>query len=146
VLALDLLGSIGLSRDGFAKLLPGSVVRACQLASLAGVRGIFYSRTPPSFLRTAGCLGAVQADEITYAPSTGFAMTMAAKNVGETLTRRAEPHHSHKRRTVVVLHDQMASNVYPWQRLCSEKGLWRLHLRLFSMGGLFASLFVEELR
>merc|ERR1719272_360226 len=63
----------------------------------------------------ASLIGA-DADDVALTPSTGFAITLAAYNVGRSAGVR-------RGMTVLVLADQMASNVYPWQHICQEHGL-----------------------
>eukprot|EP00729_Bicosta_minor_P026789 gene26789-29054_t len=79
------------------------------------------SRTPmPASVHAAGArslaLKGADANDIALTPSTGFAMTLAAFNVGRSPVVRHGM-------SIVVLADQMASNVYPWQFICSEHGL-----------------------
>jgi selenocysteine lyase/cysteine desulfurase/dTDP-4-dehydrorhamnose reductase len=54
-------------------------------------------------------------DCITFTPSTSYAMTLAAKNIKHSGIFA-------RKRKVLVIADEMPSNVYPWQDLCSSTG------------------------
>ena len=50
--------------------------------------------------------------DIAVMPSTAFAVTLAAKNIQRTITKKTG--------RILILQDQMCSAIYPWQELCSE--------------------------
>lgn len=91
-----------------------------------GERSLRLKRTPwlgmgPSniaeTIRTRfGALIGTTGDNIAIMPSTGFAMTLAAHNIARDRTLRPGDR-------ILVLHNQMASNVMPWQFLAAERGL-----------------------
>ncbi|KAL3916883.1 MAG: hypothetical protein SGPRY_006632 [Prymnesium sp.] len=56
----------------------------------------------------------VAAEDIFLTPSCSYAISLAARNLRSRLTSR--------RTRVLVLEDQMHSNVLPWQQLCDEHG------------------------
>eukprot|EP00040_Diaphanoeca_grandis_P018848 m.99191 g.99191 ORF g.99191 m.99191 type:complete len:437 (-) comp27136_c0_seq1:96-1406(-) len=56
------------------------------------------------------------ATSIAIVPTTSFAMSLAAANIAEDTSLN-------KGDTIVVLGDQMGSNVLPWQNLCKKKSL-----------------------
>lgn len=62
---------------------------------------------------------ATSADHVALTPSTSYAISLAAHNIMRL--GRVRPGD-----VVLVLENQMSSNVYPWQRLCREVGA---HLR-----------------
>ena len=71
-------------------------------------------RTRALFARVVGAdERAGGADAIALTPSTSYAISQAAHNLAPLCARGAK---------VLVLEDQMSSNVYPWQALCARTG------------------------
>ena len=64
------------------------------------------------FARLVGA--GVTAEDVTVVPSCSYAMSLAARNLRTALVPG--------RRNIVVLEDQNASHVMPWQQLCAEEG------------------------
>merc|ERR1719424_376760 len=62
----------------------------------------------------AELLGA-SADNVALTPSTSYALSQVAHNLLRLRCIRAGE-------AVIILENQMSSNVYPWQRLCREAG------------------------
>ena len=56
----------------------------------------------------------VDARDVAFTPSTSYAMSLAALNLAPRIVG--------EKREVVVLEDQMHSNVLPWQKACEERG------------------------
>jgi len=59
-------------------------------------------------------------DNIAFVGSCSYAISVAAKNILQQRLRPTEKTASGIRKKVLVLHNQMSSNVYPWQDLRSE--------------------------
>eukprot|EP00529_Nitzschia_sp_RCC80_P023573 CAMPEP_0113492522 /NCGR_PEP_ID=MMETSP0014_2-20120614/28123_1 /TAXON_ID=2857 /ORGANISM="Nitzschia sp." /LENGTH=458 /DNA_ID=CAMNT_0000386363 /DNA_START=92 /DNA_END=1468 /DNA_ORIENTATION=- /assembly_acc=CAM_ASM_000159 len=60
---------------------------------------------------------------IAIMPSTGFAVTLAARNIQRLLLLKekdAENDTSSKKYRILVLQDQFDSAIYPWQQICKE--------------------------
>ena len=95
------------------------------VAAVAGTAGLLRkAQTPWSIGDTDADADAVRmlfaevigarADEICFAPSCAYAMSLAATNLRGRITR-ARPF-------VLVLQDQHFSSVLPWQHACAERG------------------------
>ena len=63
-------------------------------------------------------------EQIAYTPSCSYAMSLAAKNIyEEMLKKQKDTSWEFAGKKVLILEDQMSSNVYPWQSLTKKSEL-----------------------
>eukprot|EP00948_MAST-09A_sp_MAST-9A-sp1_P002477 g2477.t1 len=56
-------------------------------------------------------------NNISFAPSCSYAISVAAKNIKQRIRTANDQHKNSNKNKIVILQDQMSSNVYPWQDL-----------------------------
>jgi selenocysteine lyase/cysteine desulfurase/dTDP-4-dehydrorhamnose reductase len=86
----------------------------------------------------AELINAESADCISLAPSTTFAISMAAKNIAASGRLGLG-------KKVLILDKEMASNVYPWQNVCQETGAELCIIPFPPAGESWASAILERL-
>ncbi len=70
-------------------------------------------------------------NQIAYTPSCSYAITLAAKNIFNEMAKKKMDNNNNNnngsgfenKNKILILEDQMSSNVYPWQNLCQKSDL-----------------------
>ncbi len=71
----------------------------------------------------ASMINCKDSQQIAYTPSCSYAISLAAKNIYIEMVNKLKktPPEVAIRRKILILEDQMSSNVYPWQNFCQQK-------------------------